>query len=602
MKHDSLAYDTRRTLRRVVGLFSGYRARIWLTVAGVALSAALGLLPPLFLKVIVNQGILLRNMPLVTRYSLYTVAAVLTGLAVTMLYNYASIQVGQRIMRDLRRDLFRHLQRMPLRFFTETRTGEIQSRISSDVGGVQNAVSDTATTILAHAAVVLSTVGAMLFRDWRLTLFSMGTIPIFALIAAKVGRLGRTIKRDAQAQTALLTAATQEMLSVSGILLTKTTGRQELTLEKFDQENNVLMALLVKQSLLMRYFYDRIGVILSLTPILVYWMAGYLMIGHGAREISLGGIVAFTALQSRLFFPLAALLNIQVQLTSTLALFDRIFEYLDLTPEIADAPNAHEYAQHPIQGAIEFDDVTFRYAPDQAKPTLDGVSFSSRPGELIALVGHSGAGKSTVSYLLARLYDVSSGAVRIDGIDVRQLPLASLAASIGFVTQETFLLHDTIRENLRFGDPGATDEQIVAAATAAAIHDHILTLPDRYDTVVGERGYKLSGGEKQRIAIARAILKNPQILILDEATSELDTHSEQAIHAALTPLMRGRTTLAIAHRLSTILAADQILVMDGGRIVEHGTHDRLLAAGGRYAKLFAAQYESSARPEAGIAF
>ncbi|BDI34517.1 multidrug ABC transporter ATP-binding protein [Capsulimonas corticalis] len=594
MTQDIGAFDTRRTLRRVIGLFSSYRPQIWLTVAGVTCSAALGLLPPLFLKVIVNQGILPRNMSVVTRYSAYTILAVLAGMGVTMLYNYVSIQVGQKIMRDLRRKLFAHLQAMPLRFFTETRTGEIQSRISSDVGGVQGVVSDTATTVLSHTAIVLSTVGAMLALDWRLTLFSMGTLPLFALIAAKVGRIGRTIKRDAQEQTALLTAATQEMLSVSGILLTKTTGRQGLTLEKFDRENDALTTLLIKQSLLTRYFYDRIGVILSLTPILVYWMAGYLMIGHGAREISLGGIVAFTALQSRLFFPLAALLNIQVQLTSTLALFDRIFEYLDLKPEIADAPEIANGAAQPIVGAVEFDGVTFRYKAGQEKPTLADVSFSAQPGQLIALVGHSGAGKSTMTYLLARLYDVSSGAVRIDGADVRNIPLASLGASIGFVTQETFLLHDTIRENLRFGDPDATDEQIAEAAKAAAIHDHILTLPDRYETIVGERGYKLSGGEKQRIAIARAILKNPRILVLDEATSELDTHSEQAIHAALTPLMRGRTTIAIAHRLSTILAADQILVMDSGRIVERGTHDTLLAAGGRYAKLFAAQYENGA--------
>jgi ATP-binding cassette subfamily B protein len=493
---------------------------------------------------------------------------------------------------------------MSLRFFASTRTGEIQSRLANDIGGVQSVLSDTAASILSNVTTVLSTLVLMVVMDWRLTLLSVGILPIFAFVGSKVGSAAREIRADVQTNLADLNAVMQETLSVSGVLLTKTSGRRGLAQHKFSEKNEALTAAQIRQAMVMRFFFNLIGLTFSLTPVLVYWLAGYLVVGHGDRSLSLGTIVAFTSLQARLFFPLTNLLNVQVELTSSLALFDRIYEYLDLKQEIKDAPDAIALAPENIKGAVRFDHVYFRYqegatsngetekAPGDEEWNLSDVTFDARPGQLIALVGHSGAGKTTLTYLIPRLYDVDRGAVSIDGHDIRALRLESVEQAVGVVTQETYLVHDTIRENLRYGKPDATDEELIAAARTAAIHEHIASLPEGYDTVVGERGYKLSGGEKQRIAIARAVLKNPRILILDEATSSLDTQSERLIQAALTPLMAGRTTFAIAHRLSTIIAADLILVMDRGRIVERGTHDALLAAGGAYARLHAAQFEN----------
>ena len=364
-----------------------------------------------------------------------------------------------------------------------------------------------------------------------------------------------------------------------------------MALAKFSEENDALTDAQIKQTMIMRAFFNLIGLTFSLTPVLVYWLAADLIVMRGDQRLSLGTIVAFTTLQARLFFPLTGLLNVQVEVTGALALFDRIFEYLDLKQDITDSPDALALSPAQIRGAVAFEEVVFRYGPEQDRPTLDDISFKAAPGQLIALVGPSGAGKTTLTYLIPRLYDADSGRVTLDGYNVKDLTLQTLGEAIGVVTQETYLVHDTIKANLRYGRPDATDAEIVAAAKAAAIHDHVASLPDGYDTMVGERGYKLSGGEKQRIAIARAILKNPRILILDEATSALDTRSERLIQSALTPLMAGRTTFAIAHRLSTILAADLILVIDGGRIVERGTHDSLLSAGGAYARLYAAQFQ-----------
>jgi len=581
----------KETLGRVARSFGPYKLQVALTVGAVLISAALGLLSPFYLKIIINDGLLAQRLDVVTRYTIYTLVATLLGTALALGYGYLSILVGQRIMRDLRNQLYDHLQGMSLRFFTGTRTGEIQSRLANDVGGIQSVVSDTAANVLSNLTTVLSTLIAMFTMDWRLTLLSVGILPLFAFVAARVGEMSRGVRGKTQAQLAELNATMQETLSVSGMLLTKISARQNLAMQHFEKENQSLTELQVKQAMIMRYFFNLIGLTFSITPVLVYWLAGYLIVSLHDGHLNLGTIVAFTALQSRLFFPLTGLLNMQVEVTSALALFDRIFEYLDLPQEIKDAPDARTIEPKEVRGEVVFANVGFRYEAEQATPTLQNISFTARPGELVALVGTSGAGKTTLTYLIPRLYDVITGSVQIDGHDVRSIALASLSRIVGMVTQETYLVHDTIAANLRYGRPDATDEELIAAARAAAIHDHISGLPEGYNTVVGERGYKLSGGEKQRIAIARAILKNPRILILDEATSALDTQSERLIQAALEPLMEGRTTFAIAHRLSTILAADLILVMEHGQIVERGTHAELLVQGGAYTRLYAAQFQ-----------
>lgn len=588
------------TLKRVVGLFRPFRTQVWFTVFLVLLSAGLGMLQPFLLRRIVNEGILREDLHVITVNSLLTVAIVFAGTLLQLVFGYVSTVVGNGIMRDLRTNLFAHLQGMSLKFFTGTRTGEIQSRLANDVGGVQGVVSDSATNILNNLVTVISTIVAMSLMDWRLTLLSVGILPLFAWVASKVGGLAGKHRKTSQEQMADLNSTMNETLSVSGILLTKTSGRQAMALDRFRGQNQAMTSTNVKVSMIMRAFFSVMGLTFQLTPVLVYWLAGYLLIGQKDPGLSLGTIVAFTSLQGRLFFPMTGLLNIQVEIGSAMALFERIFEYLDLQQEITDAPDAKHLDPHGMNGKVEFSDVSFRYSLEQERRTLDGVSLSAEAGQLVALVGASGAGKTTLTYLIPRLYDVESGKVSIDGMDVRQIAQESLGKLIGVVTQETYLVHDTILENLRYGRPDATDEEVQDAAKAAAIHDHIMSLPEQYQTVVGERGYKLSGGEKQRVSIARAILKDPRILILDEATSALDTQSERLVQAALGQLMAGRTTFAVAHRLSTIQSADQILVMKEGKIVERGTHTQLLELGGEYFRLYQLGFdEPTENPPAG---
>jgi ATP-binding cassette, subfamily B, bacterial len=587
----------RETMRRVVRIFRPYRQQVALVAVAIFASSLVGLVNPLLLKLIIDDAIGNRDLQRLHIYVGLMILAPIVGGLIGVGQSYLSNVIGQRVMRDLRTSLYTHLQGMSLRFFTDTRTGEIQSRLSNDIGGVQNVVTNTAGSVVSNITTVVSTVVAMAIISGQLTLLSFALMPIALYLTYQVGQRRRAITTETQRSMADMSAMVEETLSVSGVLLTKTFGRQAHETDRFGNESDRLAALQVRQQMIGRWFFMIVGTFFSIAPALAYWLAGRQIISSGdAAALTIGDLVAFTTLQSRLFFPLGALLNVQVEIQGALALFDRIFDYLDRPHDIADRPGAMALEPRRVAGYVRFNDVAFRYAsPDAADQSgdvwgLEDIDFEASPGELIALVGPSGAGKTTLTYLLPRLYDVERGSVSIDGHDVRDIRLDALGQIIGVVTQETHLFHASVRENLRYGRPDATQEELEAAARAAAIHDRIIELDEGYDTIVGERGYRLSGGEKQRLAIARVILKDPRVLILDEATSALDTRSERLIQTALQPLMRGRTTIAIAHRLSTILAADQILVLDRGRIIERGTHSDLLALGGLYARLYREQF------------
>jgi len=561
----------RANLRRIVALFTPYRARLSGLLGLIVFSAALGVVPAFLLKGVIEAIVRHDNEKLswfAGGMIAIAIASGILGVVQTLLSN----QVGQRVMHDLRAKVFRHLQRLSLAFFTRTRTGEVQSRISNDIGGVQNVVTNTATSIASNVTSVIATMVGMILLSWELALFAFALIPLFVFLTRRVGDERRRIAKTTQETLADISSLVQESLSVSGILLGKTMGRTEELADRFEQDSLRLADLEVRQRMAGRWVMASIQTSFSVMPAAIYWFGGL------THVVSIATIVAFTTLQTRLFFPVGSLLGVSLDVQTSLALFDRIFEYLDQQIDIHEGT-----VERTPSGDVEFDHIWFRYGDDTW--TLKDVSFVVPAGTTTALVGETGSGKTTVAYLAARLYDVERGSVSIGGVDLRNLTFDALTQLVGVVSQETYLFHASVRDNLRFAKPDATDEEIERAAEAARIHHVIAALPEGYDTMVGERGYRFSGGEKQRIAIARTILRNPPILVLDEATSSLDNETERLVQDALDRLSAGRTTIAIAHRLSTIRDADQIVVLDKGEIVERGTHDELLAAGGRYAAL-----------------
>jgi ATP-binding cassette, subfamily B, bacterial len=574
---------TRAMLVRIAGYFRRYRKKWGLVVATVAVQAGLGLVPPLLLATIIDKGILQRNGGLLNVLVALTIVVQLSIGLVGVGLTYLNTMIGQGIVFDLRTQLYRSLRTQGMRFFTHARAGELVSRLSSDVSGVEDVVTSTASQALSNLLIVISTLVVMFVLNWQLSLVSLAILPLFVYPTRRVGKIRRELAKRRQRRVASMSSIVEETLGVSGAQLIKTFGRDSYEIDRFAGVSDEYRSVRIRESMIGRWFFMTIQTFWAAAPAIVLLVGGHQAI---AGKFTVGRIMAFTAYQARLFMPINQLLTVHIDVQSALALFERIFEYLDLDPDVVEKQGAVSI-DAPL-GNVHFTDVAFSYRTDL--PVLHDVSFDVPAGTMTALVGPSGAGKSTIVALVSRLYDPDSGSVALDGRDLKDLTLGSVSDAVGVVSQDTFLFHATLRENLLYAKPGASEEEMIAAAHAAQIHTFIADLPEGYDTLVGERGYRLSGGEKQRVSIARAILKDPKVLVLDEATSALDTRSERLIQQAVAQLLRGRTAIVIAHRLSTILAAEQILVVDGGRIGERGRHDELLARGGLYARLYREQF------------